>query len=90
MEIDIFPIPPKKGLGQSISKILLYGLILLYIIAGYKTAIQLISEEDELLRVFATIPFFVGYYTIHISYSWSKTRTLCLRQIQQERGKQPS
>lgn len=66
MEIDIFPIPPKKGLGQSISKILLYGLILLYIIAGYKTARQLISEEDELLRVFATIPFFVGYYTLFI------------------------
>jgi len=63
MEIDIFPIPSKKGVHYYIGTALLGIVIITFIIGAYKVALHLIGEEKEFLCLLVAIVLFVGGYT---------------------------
>lgn len=66
MEIDIFPIASTKGVHRYIGTALLGLVIITFIIGAYKVAQQLIGEDNELFRLLATIPLFIGGYAVLI------------------------
>lgn len=83
MEIDIFPIPSKKGIHRYLGPAMLGLLVISYVVGATLLARRLVGIDNEMFCfLVAVLLFYRRLFFIYIVVTWHQTMSLFLLQEQ--------